>query len=230
MWALDEPYRATVRPFVAGTPWRIFGLVAVVLGVAVAATQLGHPFAPGLTSAASWSAQAALACTAVAWARVDDPTMPRRALGLTVRPGRGMVLMAVAIGAGLGAHLLVTASRTLGYPIVVDRPGRLLGALVYDVALNVPCAELFFRGAVFNRAQRRWSLGPALLGSTLACSVRYLADPALLKIPEVLLGAVVYIVLLSVANAWLFWRSGSLVPPLIVSFLFFCAYRTLRVE
>src|SRR5262249_37448892 len=153
-----------------------------------------------------------------------------RVLGLTRRPPAGALAAAGAIGSGLGVHLLFTASRTLGYPIVLERPSQLLSALVYDIALNVPSAELFFRGALFNRAQRRWSFGAAVVLSATACAVRYLLDPALLKIPEVMLGAVVYVTLLSVANAWLFGWSGSLVPPFIASVLFFGAYRLLLME
>ena len=230
MWALDQPYEPSRRPFLAGTPWRILALLAAGLGGAAAAARLGYLPASGLSTVVVWAAQGALVVIALGWALVEDPACPARALGLTSRPSRAALATAAAIGSGLGLHLLFTASRTLGYPIVLGRPSQLLSALVYDVVLNVPSAELFFRGALFNRAQRRWSVGAAIALSALACSVRYLLDPALLKIPEVMLGAVVYVALLSVANAWLFWWSGSLVPSLVASLLFFAAYRILQME
>src|SRR5262245_50472071 len=230
MRALDQPYDPSGRSFLAGTPWRILAFLAAVLGVGATASQLGYVSPARLSTAVVWVAQGALVVIAFGWARADEPERPARALGLTCRPARAALATASAIGSGLGLHLLFTASRTLGYPVILDRPSQLLSALVYDVLLNVPSAELFFRGALFNRAQRRWSVGAAIALSALACSVRYLLDPALPKIPEVMLGAVVYVALLSVANAWLLWWSGSLVPPLVASLLFFATYRVLRVE
>jgi len=229
MWALDHAYEGPRRSFLAGTPWRILGLLAVAVGLAGAAAQSGHLPDATLSRIAIWALHAALISTALGWAAADDPARPLRALGLGVRPSRAAVAAAVGIGGGLAVHLLVTASRTLGYPVVLDDPSRVLAALVYDVALNVPGAEAFFRGALFNRAQRRWSFTTALVVSTLASVLRYLVDPALPKIPEVLLGAVFYVALIGVANSWLVWWSGSLVPPLLVSLLFFTVYRALRM-
>jgi hypothetical protein len=42
-------------------------------------------------------------------------------------------------------------------------------------------------------------------------------------------GALFYMTLLGAVNCWLLWRSGSLVPGLIASLLFFMAYRGLAV-
>jgi membrane protease YdiL (CAAX protease family) len=230
MWAVDQACDRPRRALLAGTPWRALGLLTAGVGLALAAVRLGYLREAALGGVALWAMQIALARTALGWAAVDDPACPPRALGLTVAPSRHALLAAVGIGGGLALHLLVTASRTLGYPVVVDHPARVLSALVYDITVNVPCAELFFRGALLTRAQRRWSFGAALLLSTTTCMLRYLVDPALPKIPEVMLGAVFYIGLLGAANGWLVWWSGSLIPPFTASLLFFTAYRTLRVE
>ena len=113
---------------------------------------------------------------------------------------------------------------------MVDPPSRVLSALVYDAAVSVPCAEVFLRGALFNRVLRRGSFAAALLVSTAASVLRYLLDPALPRIPEVMLGAAFYAGLLGAANGWLLRWSGSLLPPITASLLFFTAYRALRVE
>jgi hypothetical protein len=44
---------------------------------------------------------------------------------------------------------------------------------------------------------------------------------------EVLTGATIYLTLLSAANSWLFWWSGSLLPALASALAFFAAYRLL---
>ena len=93
-----------------------------------------------------------------------------------------------------------------------------------------PHAPPTARGALFTRAVRRWPFGAAALVSVAASVARYLADPWLPAIPEVILGAIVYTGLLGVANAWLLYWSESLLPPLLASSLFFAAYRALRVE
>jgi hypothetical protein len=230
MWALDRTYDTSRRSFFDGTPWRVLAVLAVVVASAVIAAQSGYVRDTTLSRIAMWALHAGLITTALGWAAADDPVHPLRALGLAVRPSRTAVAAAVGIGSGLAVHLLVTASRTLGYPVVIDSPSRMLAALPYDVLLNVPGAEAFFRGALFNRSQRRWSFTTALIISTLASVLRYLIDPALPKIPEVLLGAIFYVGLIGVANGWLVWWSGSLVPPLLVSVLFFTVYRALRME
>ena len=230
MWSLDQPYDGSPPPFVPSPPWLALGLLVAGVGLALAGARLGYLRAATPGNLVVCAIQVALTVTAFRWAAVGDPGRAARAVGLTIVPSRAALLAAVGMGSGLALHLLVTASRTLGYPIVVDRPSRVLAALAYDVAVNVPCAEVVFRGALFNRVQRRWSFATALLVSTVACVLRYLLDPALPKIPEVMLGAVVYLGLLSAGNAWLFWWSGSLVPGLLSSLLFFTAYHTLRVE
>lgn len=230
MWALDRPYDGSRRPLLAGTPWLALGLLGAGAGLALCSVRLGYLREETLSRGVLAAMQAALALTALGWARADDPAHPARALGLTVVPSRAAMLAAGGIGGALALHLLVTASRTLGYPIAVDPPSRVLSALAYDAAVSVPCAEVFFRGALFNRLMRRWSFAAALLVSAAASVVRYLLDPALPRIPEVMLGAAFYVGLLGVANGWLLWWSGSLLPSITVSFLFFTAYRALRVE
>ena len=141
-------------------------------------------------------------------------------------PGRAL-LAAVLLGAFLGGHLLVSASLTLGVRLRAGRGGLVLAALAYDVGANVLAAECFFRGALFNRAQRRWSFATGLLLATAAYVVRYLLDPLLPKSVEWVVGAAFYLTLLSAGNCWLFWWSGSLVPGGVAALLFFAAYRLL---
>lgn len=151
-----------------------------------------------------------------------------RALGLGA-PGARLTLAGAALGAILGVHLGITASLTLGYR--VGRPAALdLGPwLAYDLGANVLAAECFFRGALFDRAQRRWSFGVAAALSTTACVARYLVDPLLPRTLEVVAGAAFYVALLSVGNCWLYWRSGSVVPGLAAGVVFFTVYRLLHV-
>ncbi|SRR6266571_3200783 len=137
-----------------------------------------------------------------------------------------LVLAAALLGAVLGAHMLVGATLTLGHRIgVPDR--ALLPWLAYDVGVNVPAAEGFFRGALFARAHRRWSLGAATAISTGAYVARYLADPLLPRALELVAGAAFYLSLLGIANCWFFARTGSALPGIAASLLFFAAYRLL---
>jgi hypothetical protein len=92
----------------------------------------------------------------------------------------------------------------------------------------VLAAECFFRGALFDRAQRRWSLAVAALVTTAACLARYLVDPLLPRTLEVAAGAAFYIGLLSAGSCWLYWRSGSVVPGLAAGVVFFTVYRLLH--
>ena len=148
-------------------------------------------------------------------------------LGLgTPVPVRAM-LTGAAIGALLGAHLLVSASRTFGLHARLDHAADVLGAIGYDVGANVLAAECFFRGALFNRALGRWSFATAATGSTVAYVVRYLVDPLLPKSAGLVVGAVFYLALLGVLNCWLFRWSQSLLPGLLGALVFFAAYRTL---
>ena len=154
-----------------------------------------------------------------------------RLTGLGIGPGFSMrpVLMGGLIGACLGGHLLLSAAQTLGYPLRGGSASGLLALWSYDVGANVLSAECFFRGALFNRLQRRWSFGPAAALSTAFLLVRYLVDPLLPGESEVVVGALFYVTILGVINSWLLWRSGSLAPGLLAAALFFLAYRALAI-
>lgn len=149
------------------------------------------------------------------------------ALGLTARvPGRAFGA-GVGIGLFLGGHLLVSASRTLGYRVRVD-PGEVLPWIAYDLGANVLAAECFFRGALFNRLQRRGSFVAAVGLSTAACLFRYLVDPLLPWTAAIVIGMLFYLLLVSVAGCWLLRWSGSLIPGMTTALLFFAAYRLLE--
>jgi hypothetical protein len=149
-------------------------------------------------------------------------------LGLT-RPPIGMCVAGAALGTLLGAHLLLTASLTLGYGVRVATPAHLVSWLAYDAGANVLTTEAFFRGALFDRAQRRWPFAMASTLVTVVCLARYLVDPLLPHSLEVMAGAVFYLTLLSVANCWMYWRSGSIVPGVVAGVAFFICYRLLYV-
>jgi hypothetical protein len=192
------------------------GIVAIVLlAAAAAATALSPAGALAYLAVPLWVAH-------LAWrGRLA-------ALGLGCPVPRRALLAAVALGAFLGGHLLVSASLTLGVHL---RPGRgavVLAALGYDVGANVLAAECFFRGALFDRVQRRWSFAAGLAVATVAYVARYLVDPLLPKSVEWVVGALFYLTLLSAGNCWLFWWSGSLVPGIVSALLFFAAYRLLE--
>ena len=104
---------------------------------------------------------------------------------------------------------------------------EVLAAIAYDVGANVLAAECFFRGALFNRAQRRWSFAGAATIATAAYVLRYVVDPLLPKQVELVVGAVFYLALLGAINCWLLWWSESLVPGLVSALVFFAVYRTL---
>jgi hypothetical protein len=148
---------------------------------------------------------------------------PRRA----VVPSRGLLVTAALFGSGVGAHLLLAASSTLGHRPRVPGLAVAVAALGYDIGANVLSAECFFRGALFDRLQRRWSFTAAAGGSTAGCLLRYGLDPLLPKTPDALIGAVFYLGLLGVFNCWLVWRSASVVPGIVSSLFFFTAYRLL---
>jgi membrane protease YdiL (CAAX protease family) len=152
------------------------------------------------------------------------------ALGLGTPIPPGVLLLGLLGGAALGGHLLVSASLTLGYqPGGVD-PHAVAAGIAYDAGLHVVTTESLLRGALFNRLQRRWSFAGAAAVTSAASVLRYVADPLLPGTTELVIGAVFYIALLSVLSAWLFWRSGSLVPGSLASLLFFAAYRLLAVR
>jgi uncharacterized membrane protein len=146
-------------------------------------------------------------------------------LGTPISP-QGMVA-GTLVGAGLSTHLLLSASRTLGVQTRVDHVSEVLAAIAYDLGANVLAAECFFRGALFQRSQRRWSFAAAAAVATVAYVARYVVDPLLPKTVELVIGAVFYLALLGVINCWLMWRYESLVPGLVSALVFFAAYRTL---
>jgi hypothetical protein len=155
----------------------------------------------------------------------------QRLTGLGFGPACPMrpLLIGALIGACLGGHLLFSASQTLGYPLRGGGVLALLALWSYDVGANVLSAECFFRGALFNRLQRRWSFVPAAALSTALSLLRYLADPLLPGKTEVVVGALFYATILGVINCWLLWWSGSLAPGLLAAALFFLAYRALAI-
>lgn len=151
------------------------------------------------------------------------------ALGLTRPVPLGATALGAALGLALGAHLLASAALTLGYRLRSDGVGPWLAAAAYDVGANVPSGELFFRGVLFDRLQRRTSFAGAAGVATAAWVLRYLLDPRLPATVEGVAGAVVYLTLLGAASCWLYWWSGSLVPSLAAVLGFFAAYRALAV-
>ena len=146
--------------------------------------------------------------------------------GVPVRP----MLVGATTGALLGVHVLYSASQMLGYPLRREGWLAVLVLWAYDVGANAISTECFFRGALFNRLQRRWSFSPAAAVATALSLVRYLCDPLLAGQVEVMVGALFYATIRGVVNSWLFWWSGSLVPGLVASAVFFLAYRALAIE
>jgi CAAX prenyl protease-like protein len=206
--------RANAAEEPAAREWSVLPALAVVLvGVCVTIAEL-----------VSWGAVAYVAPALWVW-RLGEQ---KRVLGLgRERISIPFVLVGLAAGSLLGGHLLFAASRTLGYrPVLSVTPER-LRRLAYDAGLNVLSAETFFRGALFDRAQRQWSFELAAAVSAAACVIRYLLDPLLPGSIELLIGAAFYISLLSVLNCWMFRRSGSLVPGFACGVAFFAAYRCL---
>lgn len=175
-----------------------------------------------VTVAATWAQVAVagwLAWAAVpAWALLRRPAWARTSVA-------GLAGGAV-FGLLLGGHLLVTAALTLGHG--VREPALDLGPWWgYDVGANVLAAEAFFRGALFTRAHRRWTFPLAAAAATAASVARYLVDPLLPRAVEMIAGAAFYLALLGAGNCWLVARTGSLLPALAASTLFFAAYRLL---
>ena len=136
-------------------------------------------------------------------------------------------LAGLAAGAFLGAHLLVTASRTFGYRLHAGDLPAYLSALAYDVGANALSAEWLFRGAVFSLLWRRWSFWPAALVTTALSLLRYLLDPALPHAAEARAGAVFYLGLVGLIACALRAWSGSLLPGYLAALAFFAAYRML---
>lgn len=138
-------------------------------------------------------------------------------------------LLGAAAGFFLGAHLLLSASRTFGYPIRLTPTGPVLAAIAYDAGANVLSAELCFRGAMFNFWQRRWGFWTGTLVSTVIYLLRYAGDPALPPTLEVAVGLLFYLALLSIAGCALLALSGSLLPSALAALFFFSAYRALQL-
>lgn len=230
---------------VLGAPARVLGVVGChggLLAASLAAawdgrTGWGGPAAALATafllagSAANWSPWGGLAylLPPVALAHVAWRHAEGGRLGLVPPPWQGLAA-GLAAGSFLGAHLLLSASRTLGYPVGGRPLGAYLGDVLYDAGANVLSAECFFRGTLFDRWQRRWGFWPAALAATGLCLLRYLLDPALPRAVELLTGAVFYLALLSVSSCALLWRFASLLPSVTAGLVFFAAYRLLPVR
>jgi len=136
-------------------------------------------------------------------------------------------LAGLAVGAFLGVHLLVTASRTFGYRLQAGGLSTYLAALAYDVGANALSAEWVFRGAVFSLLWRRWAFWPAALVTTALSLLRYLLDPALPHAAEARAGAIFYLGLVGLIACALRAWSGSLLPGYLAALAFFAAYRML---
>lgn len=213
------------------------GLLAVALTWAAADTGASLPphargvilglVAAGASAAAFDSRAAIIHFVAPAWLAMLAARGRLAGLGLGPNFPLSAVLIGAAIGGLLGGHLLVSAAQTLGHPLRTESWTPLFSLWAYDAGANVLSAECFFRGALFNRLQRRWSFAPAAALATAAALVRYLADPLLPRHVEVMAGALFYLTLLGAVDCWLLWWSGSLVPGLLASWLFFLAYRAL---
>lgn len=137
--------------------------------------------------------------------------------------------LGAGVGLFLGVHLILSASRTFGYPMRLTPVAPVLAAIAYDAGANVLSSELFFRGVLFNFWDRRWGFWTGTGLSTGACLLRYLADPALPGTLELTMGALFYLTLLSLASCALLALSGSLLPSVLATLSFFGAYRTLQV-
>ena len=225
---------------------KILGTVSFHGGLLAASLAAAWEGAPGWGAPAAWLAlallTAAAGCVAAPWGclaylspLVVMGCLVRRRpeclrMGLAPHADWRAVGLGAAVGGFLGVHLLVSASRTFGYPVRLGPPPPYLSALLYDAGANVLSAECFFRGTLFNRWQRRWSFWPGALAATGLSLVRYLLDPALPGVVELLVGAVFYLALLSLSGCALLWYSGSLLPSLAASLAFFGAYRMLHVR
>jgi hypothetical protein len=217
---------------------RVAGLAAAqgaLLGTALAWTSRRDSrdgWAP--LEAALLLAGAAGIALSFAWGGLAYAVLPlwlawRRPAWLTTfrtPPGPALVTGGL-LGAALGAHLLVNASLTLGYRVRTGSWAELVGWWGYDLGANVLAGEAFFRGALFERAWRRWSFAAAAALSTAASLARYLVDPLLPRSLEIAAGAAFYLILLGCGNCWLLARTGSLGPPLVAAATFFGAYRLL---
>ena len=217
---------------------RVAGLAAVqgaLLGTALAWTSTRERrdrWAP--LEAALLLGGAATGALLLTWGALAYAAMPawlawRRRAWLTAFTAAPVPALAAGalFGALLGAHLLVNASLTFGYHVRAGSWAELVGWWAYDLGANALAAEAFFRGALFERARRRWSFTAATALATAASVARYLVDPLLPRSLEIAAGAAFYLVLLGSGNCWLLALTGSLGPPLAAAACFFCAYRLL---
>jgi len=217
---------------------RVVGLAVAhgaLIGTALAWTTAGARRDRWAPLEAALVLGAAAACTALhplgalAYVTVPAWLVWRRAAWLGA--GAWRPVPAVAAGAVfgllLGAHLLVNTSLTFGYRVRTGPLAELADWWAYDLGANVLAAELFFRGALFERIHRRWSFAPAAAISTAAAVARYLADPLLPHSLGVAAGATFYMAVLGAGNCWLLARTGSLAPALAAASFFFGAYRLL---
>lgn len=197
-------------------PPRAALVTIALIGTGATAATLDERAAIALLAAPAWLA--ILACRG-------------QLVGLGLGPGIPLrpIVVGGAIGALVGGHLLFSASQTLGYPMRAGGWPPLLVLWAYDVGARVISVECFFRGALFNRLQRRWSFGTAAALATALTVVRYLVDPVVPGQVEVMVGALFYVTFLGAANCWLLWWSGSLVPGLLASALFLFTYRALAI-
>ena len=157
----------------------------------------------------------------------DSRACPASGVLAPARPGT--LAIGFAVGAFLGAHLLVTASLTFGYGVSVASLAGYATALAYDAGANALSAEWLFRGALFSHWWRHWGFWGAAATATAMGLLRYLLDPALPQTAEARAGAIFYLAALGLAASVLRAWSGSLVPGYLASIAFFAAYRTLVV-
>ena len=109
------------------------------------------------------------------------------------------IALGLLVGVLLGAHLLVTAARTLGYAVGAISPGAYLAALAYDAGASALSAAWFFHGGLFRWLWGRIDFWRAAAAATAAALVRYLLDPALPRAAEAAAGAVFYLAVLGMA-------------------------------
>lgn len=191
--------------------------VAMALGAAFALSRLGP-----------WGSLAFVLVPVILVAEARRQPLLAR-IGAIGVPRPRALLVGLAAGGFLGAHLLVAASMTFGYAVRVDAPGRYLAAVAYDVGANVLSAEWLLRGAIFSHWWTHLGFWPAASIATGFGLVRYLLDPSLPHTLEVGAGAIFYLALLSLATSALRAWSGSLLPGYVAALAFFAAYRTLAV-
>jgi hypothetical protein len=200
--------------------WGILG--GLVIG-GVFAPLLVLPFDPDLdTDGGILAAQALFGATLIVFAvgvasgwRSVPLGRSLRALGLRrvgwSGIGIGLLTLLVYYGAAIAFSALVVQpdQEDIAGELGVDDPNLIVAAsAVVLIALVAPFAEeLFFRGMVFAGLRSRLSLWPAALVSGIVFGL-----------PHVITGPVASITLagLGVALAWLYERTGSLWPCILI--------------